>query len=302
MKKIITALNLITLDVIYSGLQRLPGLGEEISTPRLDLALGGGPVASLVTAARLGANVKLATCLGEDRFSELAQDFLDREHLPYRSFDTAIYAGSSPVNVTSVISLRGSDRSFVSYFPDTAFYTNPSEEVFEFLKQGTYCIASAPNADLFRRLKAAGCRVAYDVGWSDDLCVETLADVLSSVHLFAPNEKEALKLTGAGDPQAALLRLGEYVEQPIVKLGKDGAIFLRDGETVHCPAFPFQAVDTTGAGDAFLGGVVYGLAQGWDMEHCVRLGNYTGGKATTEVGCLTAMASMGEFEELCGKK
>ena len=302
MKNTITALNLITLDVIYSGIHRLPGLGEEIATTQLDLALGGGPVASLVTAGRLGAEIRLATCLGHDRFSEIARDLLEQECVPYQSFHTILHAGNSPVNVTSVMSLRGSDRSFLSYFPDTEFYTDPSEEVFEFLKQGTYCIASAPNADLFRRLRAAGCRVAYDVGWSDDLCVEALADVLSSVYLFAPNEKEALKLTGADDPRRALLRLAEYVEQPIVKLGKDGAIFLRDGEIVHCPAFRFQAIDTTGAGDAFLGGVVYGLAQGWDMDRCVKLGNYTGGKATTGVGCLTAKTSMGEFEELCGKK
>lgn len=302
MKNTITALNLITLDVIYSGLRRLPGLGEEIATTQLDLALGGGPVASLVTAGRLGAKIQLATCLGQDRFSGIARDLLDQEGVPYRSFDTTLHRGKSPVNVSSVMSLQGSDRSFISYFPDTEFYTSPSEEVFQFLRKGTYCIASAPNGALFRRLKEAGCRVAYDVGWSDDLRVEALADVLASAYLFAPNEKEALKLTGTDRPEMALLRLRDYVEQPIVKLGKDGAIFLREGKVIHCPAFPFQAADTTGAGDAFLGGVVYGLAQGWDMERCVRLGNYTGGKATTGVGCLTARASMEEFEALCRRK
>lgn len=302
MKNSITALNLVTLDVIYSGLHRLPGLGEEIATTRLDLALGGGPVASLATAGRLGAEVRLATCLGQERFSNIARDLLEQEGVPYRSFDTTIHAGSSPVNVSSVMSLQGSDRSFISYFPDTAFYTDPPEEVFQFLREGAYCIASAPNRALFRRLKEAGCRVAYDVGWSDDLRVEALAEVLAEVYLFAPNEKEALKLTGTDRPEKALLRLRDYVEQPIVKLGKDGAIFLRDGKIVHCPAFPFRAIDTTGAGDAFLGGVVYGLAQGWDMERCVQMGNYTGGKATTGVGCLTAKVSLEEFEALCRKR
>lgn len=302
MKNVITALNLVTLDVIYSGLRRLPGLGEEVATTQLDLALGGGPVAALAAAGRLGAEVRLATCLGRDRFSAIARELLDQEGVPYRSFDARIRAGRSPVNVSSVMSLQGADRSFLSYFPDTAFYTDPSEEVFRFLGEGDYCIASAPNESLFRRLKEAGCRVAYDVGWSDDLSVEALAGVLDAVYLFAPNEKEALKLTGEDRPEAALLRLRDYVEQPIVKLGKDGAIFLRDGKIAHCPAFPFRAVDTTGAGDAFLGGVVYGLAQGWDLKRCVRLGNYTGGKATTEVGCLTARVSMEEFEALCGRK
>ena len=299
MKVDITALNLLTIDCIYSELDRLPGLGEEISTPHLRLALGGGPVAALVAASRLGARVRLATSLGTDRFSEIARDFLAQEHLPYQSFDAALHAGSSPVNVTSVMSLKGSDRSFISYFPDTDFYTSPSEEVFQALREGAYCVTIAPNADLFRRLKATGCRVAYDVGWSDDLNVEAMADILSSVYLFTPNEKEDLKLTGAGDAQTALLQLKKYVENPIVKLGKDGAIFLQGDEIVHCPPFDFSAIDTTGAGDAFLGGVLYGLSQGWDMMRCVRLGNYTGGKATTGIGCMTARPSMQEYEALC---
>lgn len=299
MKVDITALNLLTIDLIYSELDRLPGLGEEISTPRFSLALGGGPVAALVAASRLGAKVKLATSLGTDRFSDIARGFLAEEGLPYQSFDTVLHTGHSLVNISSVMSLKGSDRSFISYFPDTTFYTSPTEEVFQALREGAYCIATVPNADLFRRLKAAGCRIAYDVSWSDGLCVEALAEALSSVYLFTPNEKEALKLTGTGDAQAALLQLKKYVEQPIVKLGKDGAIFLRGDKIVHCPPFAFSAIDTTGAGDAFLGGVLYGLSQGWDMMDCVRLGNYTGGKATTGIGCMTARPSMEEYEALC---
>ena len=299
MKTDIAALNLITIDFVYSGLERLPGLGEEVATTQLDLALGGGPVASLVTASRLGAKVNLATSLGDDRFSLLARSFLEREQVPYRSFETAVHKGQSPVNVSSVMSIPELDRSFVSYFPDTEFYTHPSEEVFEFLRESRYCIVSSPNAELFRRLKASGCRVVYDVGWSDGLCIESIADVLSSVYLFAPNEKEALKLTDTDNPRDALLRLADYVEQPIVKGGKDGALFLRDREIVHAAPFAFQAVDTTGAGDAFLGGVVYGLSQNlYDGRKCSRVPN-TGGKATTGIGCLTARASLQEFDELC---
>ena len=302
MKVDITALNLITIDCIYSELDRLPGLGEEISTPRFNMTLGGGPVAALIAASRLGARVKLVTSLGTDRFSKIARDFLEQEHLPYESFDTVLRAGNSLVNVTSVMSLKESDRSFISYFPDTEFYTAPSEAVFQTLQEGAYCISIFPNADLFRRLKAAGCRVACDATWSDDLNIDALADELSSVYLFTPNEKEALKLTGAGDAAAALLQLKKYVENPIVKLGKDGAIFLEGDKIVHCPPFDFSAIDTTGAGDAFMGCVLFGMSQGWDMMRCVRLGNYTGGKATTGIGCTTAIPSIREFEALCGRR
>ena len=143
----------------------------------------------------------------------------------------------------------------------------------------------------------------YDVGWSDDLSIEELRDVLSAVYLFSPNEKEALKLTGADSVRSALLKLAEYVEHPIVKLGKEGALFLCQGEVVHVDPVDFDnIVDTTGAGDAFLGGVTYGLLQGWELHRCVELGNYAGGKATTGIGCLTSKASIDEFERLCRKR
>ena len=303
MKPEICALNLVTLDFIYSGIPRLPGLGEEVSTNHLTLSLGGGPIASLITAARLGATVRLATCLGRDRFSCIARDFLKQEAIPYRSFETSMKAGQSPVNVTSVMSIQGVDRSFVSYFPNTAFYRDTSPELLHYLSDCAYCIASSPNVQLFHMLKNAGCRVVYDVGWSDDLSIEELRDVLSAVYLFSPNEKEALKLTGADSVRSALLKLAEYVEHPIVKLGKEGALFLCQGEVVHVDPVDFDnIVDTTGAGDAFLGGVTYGLLQGWELHRCVELGNYAGGKATTGIGCLTSKASIDEFERLCRKR
>lgn len=75
---------------------------------------------------------------------------------------------------------------------------------------------------------AKGCRVVFDATWSDDLDIDALADVLSSVYLFTPNEKEALKLTGAGDAAAALLQLKKYVENPIVKLGRTARFSWRE--------------------------------------------------------------------------
>ncbi len=293
----IGAINLITLDLIYANLSRIPGMGEEVSTDSLTVSLGGGPVAALVTARRLGASVCLATCLGEDHMSDIARGFLEEEGLDYRSFYPSDFT-ASPVNITSVMTFRNLDRAFVSYFPKTDFYRVSTDSMYSYLKNCVFCIASDPNPELFQKLRQNGCKTIYDVGWHDNLNIEDLRDVLKLVYLFAPNDKEAMKLTGAPTPQAALLRLADYVEQPIVKMGKEGALLLHQGQIVHAPPTAFLSVDSTGAGDAFLGGVTYGLLQGWDILRCVELGNYAGGKATTAIGCLTAKCSMKEFERM----
>ena len=84
------------------------------------------------------------------------------------------------------------------------------------------------------------------------------------------------------------------MEQPIVKLGKDGAIFLRDGKIAHCPAFPFRAVDTTGAGDSFCAGLLCGLATGRSLEDAVRLGNMVGASCVTQIGGQAGLLSLEE--------
>lgn len=293
--KSIGAINLITLDFIYSDIPKIPALGEEVNTNKFAVSLGGGPVASLITAARLGAQTKLATCLGEDIMSGIGKIFLEQEKVNYRNF-CRNGVSVTPVNISSVMTFAGSDRSFVSYFPDTDFYKTGIEEKFEYLKDTSLCIASEPCKELLSRLYHNGCRLAYDVGWSDELNIEDLKDILRYVYLFTPNDKEAMKLTDTSTPETALERLADFVEQPIVKLGKYGALVWYNGKIVHVCAADFVAVDSTGAGDAFLGGVVYGLSQGWDILECVRLGNYTGGNATTAVGCLTARSTLANYQ------
>ncbi len=293
----IGALNLLTLDLLYSGLPHLPGIGEEVFTEHFTAALGGGPAAAAVTAARLGADVRLATSLGSDLVSRLAQELLAAEPLAWRSFDSGI-AGSS-VNVTSVMTFPGSDRSFVSYFPRTDFYTRSIDAFFAYLSECRICMASVSSPELFRRLSEAGCRIAFDVSWNDDLSLAQLQPVLPWISVLTPNEKEAARLTGCAQPEEALRRLAGLVPCPVVKLGARGALVWQAGRAVPVPPFDFPAVDSTGAGDAFLGGLCCGLAEGWDMARSAELGCYAGGRAASAVGCLTARCSRKEYTQLC---
>lgn len=292
----IGAINTLTLDLIYSGLTRIPQLGEEVSTDRFLLTLGGGPSAALITAARLGAEARLATCIGSDALGTLARSFLEREPISFRDFGPE--NGTSLVNISSVMTFPQEDRSFVSYFTPDNIEEHMTEAACDYLQDAELVIISGSNEKVIHQLASHGCKILYDVGWSDDLNLDTLRPLLQSVTVFSPNEKEALKITGAECVEDALELLVGAVERPIVKLGAKGALVWRDGKPVRVPPTPFVGMDSTGAGDAFLGGVAYGMSQNWDFEECVRFGNYTGGKATTAVGCLTARSSLTEYRQL----
>lgn len=107
--------------------------------------------------------------------------------------------------------------------------------------------------------------------------------------VYAPNDKEAMKISGAARVEDAIRFLARYTAGPVITLGKCGCAYYENGEIRYSPAIDdFAGVDTTGAGDNFMAGVVYGLIRGHSMEKCMRLGNIFAGQSTTAVGCFGA--------------
>lgn len=288
----IGSMDLMTIDAIYSALPRLPALGEEICSRNFQMTLGGGPIASLVTAGRLGAQTRLCTCIGSDAGSAMGAGILRSEGVECMHFDCDA-RGGSPVYYTSVMTFADGDRAFVSYFPDTDFFTTRMQEKAEALRDCDACILSNRIPEEFGSLKT---RIAFDISWRDGMRLEDYLPWLRRAWLFTPNEKEACQLTGCADVESAARVLDRYVEQVVVKLGAAGAMYVQNGRVHRVAGEKALAVDSTGAGDAFLGGLVYGLVSGWDMERAVRLANYTGATATTAIGCLTARPSLEQWQ------
>jgi len=112
----------ICIDIIYSNVERLPKLGEEVFSKGFTITLGGGLPATMVALHRLGIPVRLGTFLGKGQFSRLAQKKLKEYGVNYIN----LYQGDEPepLIITSVIS-TGEDRSFVSYQPEHTCDSDP---------------------------------------------------------------------------------------------------------------------------------------------------------------------------------
>ncbi|MDD3404183.1 MAG: PfkB family carbohydrate kinase, partial [Hespellia sp.] len=109
---------------------------------------------------------------------------------------------------------------------------------------------------------------------------------------FTPNQKEAMKMTGTTDVWDAAECLSEYFEEVIIKLDKDGCLYLGKGQKlIVMPMMGVEAIDSTGAGDAFLSGFMYGLYHDRPIPECIACGNVTGGTCVQKVGCLTAFVT-----------
>lgn len=291
----VAAISDIVIDVLYSGLPRMPALGEEVYARDFDLQLGGGPPAALITLQKLGLPVKLGTYLSDDNLSTMGKILLKQYGIKYEN----LYKGEGkPVNITSIASFP-EDRYFLSYYPGSNKGYCSDDEAYSFFKGAKVCFGLNGHNDIMKKLKNEGTIIVYDVGWSDDLNIDNLKDTLKCVNVFTPNDKEALKMTGTLNVLDALEIISRYVDYAIITLGKNGCVAKQGNEVIYSPPLKgLKVVDTTGAGDNFLAGIMYGLYYDWPIDRCLMMGNVTGGYSTTFLGCCSADITLDKVREL----
>lgn len=103
------------------------------------------------------------------------------------------------------------------------------------------------------------------------------------VDILFVNEKEAKEFTGKEEEEAAI-ELGKMVKIAIVKIGERGSIISGDGGLHYIAPFPAKAIDTTGAGDTYAAGFLYGCCCGWPLERCGKLGSLLASKVVEQKG------------------
>jgi len=114
---------------------------------------------------------------------------------------------------------------------------------------------------------------------------EELTAALKLVDVLKPCKAAARELTGESDYEKIadkLLRLGPSLVA--ITMGADGCLIASTKQKVHVPAFKVEVIDTTGAGDAFMGGLSYGLLQGWDQQRVGTFANACAALCCTKVG------------------
>lgn len=270
-------------DLIFTGLPDLPKLGDEVFSHDFQIMPGAGfiPAAALT---RLGLNVGWASDFGNDFFSQFVLTEAARQNLNPGLFRRHDW----PLRAVSVSFSFAHDRAFLSYMDplpvlDLAALVreNPARCL---LLMSLHHDPGIPR--IVETAHAQGSIVFMDGQGNDSLRLDDshVVAALKSVDVFAPNQKEALLLTGEKTPGAALARLAELTPTALIKLGADGVIASREGRVVHMPGIAADVVDTTGAGDNFDCGFIYGLLNNYSLEDCLRCGNYCGGCSTTAHG------------------
>jgi len=288
------------VDLLFVGMPRVPSEGEELFAKDFSLQLGGGAPGTLIGLSRLGIETKIGTKLGTDIFSEFAKSkFKEAGVIPLN-----LYHGDKiPLNITCA-AITESDRTFISY-GQSAFEADSGmlDTIYNEFKGAKFALMHTGNfLPLYKKLKSGGTVLVLDTGWDDDLSFENYHDYLELADYYTPNLKEALKITGENTAEDAAWKLNKYFDKVIIKLDKDGCLLYENGAFKTIKSIEeFKLKDSTGAGDAFLAGLVYGLFYDYPLDQSVLFGNITGGKSVTGVGCLTEYVNEPELLALAEK-
>jgi sugar/nucleoside kinase (ribokinase family) len=147
--------------------------------------------------------------------------------------------------------------------------------------------------DLLRAARAAGASTSLDTNWDPSGSWDAaLEETLPLVDVFLPNLAEACALTGMTDAEAAVERLARTADTVAVKLGADGALARQGANHATAEPISVDVVDTTGAGDSFDAGFLFGRLQGWPLDRSLALACACGSLSTQAVGGVDAQPTL----------
>ena len=286
----------------------LPGPGETVLGGEFRQGAGGKGANQAVAAARLGAKTRIFGRVGNDPFGRMLLTELRRADV-----DTGGVRIDDDARTGAALIVVGPDgENQIAVAPGANGKVAPEDAhgLQVFMDADTVLMLQLevpPAASLAaaRAARLAGARVVLDPAPAHDA---PPAELLSAAWVLTPNEAEASRLSGilvetvSGASEAGRLLRRRHGTAVVVTLGARGAVVVDERGVTPIPAFPVDAVDAVGAGDAFNGALADGLARGLSLVEATRRACAAGALATTRRGALDSMPTRSALERFLASR
>ncbi len=249
---------------------------------------GGSACNTIVGVAKLGGKASFLSKVGNDEFGELFARHLEKCGVENRMTKSSLATGT----VLSAVTPDAERTMFTFLGASNDFYASEiSPELFDdvgilylegYRAYSEECFVKA--AQMAHRF---GAKVALDFGSfgvvNDCRALFEKLFAAREIDILIANEEEAKAFTGLSE-EAALERLAGICEVAVVKLGARGALIAADGKVFRVKSGTAKAIDTTGAGDLWASGFLYGMLSGYSMECAGTLGSLVANEVVQVVG------------------
>lgn len=252
-----------------------------------DERAGGSAANTIHGIARLGGTASFMGKVGNDAHGQLFRTDLEKSGI-----EALLPVSASPTGKAAALVSPDSQRTFATFLGAAAEIgaDDITPDVFNGISlvhlEGYLLFNHRLIEKAAKQAKAAGCLVSLDLASYNvvELNREFLLDLIRNyADIVFANEDEARALTGA-EPREALDIIAEMCPFAIVKVGEKGSFIQTGGHVTEVGIIPCKPVDTTGAGDLYAGGFLFGYTQGWDMAKCGRAGALLAGKVIEQIG------------------
>lgn len=284
--------------------EHIPVVGETVKGSLFKIGPGGKGSNQAVAAKRAGADVTMITKVGRDSFADIALDSFKNENMntDYIFIDDE---GNSTGAALIMVEEKSAHNSIV-VLPGACEKIKASEidAAAEIIKSSKYLLTQM-ETNLDATIYAID--TAYNNGVKVILnpapAIAFPDSLYSKLYCITPNEVEAGMLSNTdtstmeGIKEAVKYFHSMGVEVVIITLGSKGVYISADGKERLIENIKVDVVDTTGAGDAFNGGFVAFLAEGYDVFEAAKLGNVVAGLSVTKMGTACAMPSRKEIDD-----
>lgn len=298
----VTVVGELNLDLILYGLPDTLEPEKELLANDLALTLGSSSAIFAHNLAVIGDRVGFISRIGTDPLGKIALERL----------------ASGGVDVSRVRSVEGTTKSGLTVivtgtanrriltYPGAMFEMGYDDLDLDYLRASKHFHLSSlylhralrPRIpELFQRMKDAGLSTSLDTNDDPEDRWEGLDELLPLVDVLFVNEREAGKISGEDNMEAAVEKLAGRVEVVAVKLGSRGGRVRRGNQEWTHSGYAVNAVDPVGAGDSFDAGFLHQYVRGADLHTCLAGGNLAGAFSTTSPGGTEAFREQTKWQE-----
>ena len=290
----ISVLGIFVADISFSG-PKIPSVGETILGNNYNVGPGGKGCNQAIAIARLGGKVNFISKIGKDAYGKLALDTLKKNSI---NTENIIQDEKSQTGVAGILVDQNSGKNAINVIvgAPNSLKIREIDKQLNLIKNSKVFLTQleVPKDVTLHFLKTAkenGCLTILNPAPASKITKE----FYNNIDYFTPNETEAefytgIKITNEKEAkQAAVKLINLGIRKVIITLGEKGLFYFDGIEEIYIKACDVKAIDTTGAGDAFNGGLAFGLSKEKPIKECLELANKVAGISTTKLGAGDAM-------------